>query len=525
MQTIDQKILQKLQDIHRALTCPSTCNTTPTEACCTETNELLTQLTLVLAGINTAISNIEVDIDTVNLNTDQLEAYIDTTNNLLIALTNITQTENNETQVELTNVVNGLSDILAKLNETCAGNPINVNVCNQPVTPNYTALLQQIVDNTATSNTNESLILSALLNDVIGAIQAVDTNTDDLETQLAQLILDVQAGNLTAVAIQNILNNDILPQLVAINANTDAVETLIASTNTKLDTLISNTDDVESLLTDIKTVLTAPCGDPNVQKVEVCSLPIDVTYDTFQVTDCEGNNIGTPQDVQKTVILNNIATKICNVDDLASAMTSITVIEKIVTPMDTFGRPLGLVVREVKKYSQSGVLISTLYFDTVTNTPTSLPVGAVQLAEVNGLDKEVIVMCDSGTTFLRHIIYNYGINAFNVLDTELDGITPYSIIGTPTVGQCTIPNQGYNTEEELLLTSGNTYTINSNEVHSYAISVLGNGTASTIQIGSGSVLPITNGYHKQMEFTTLNTQLVNIVCGAGDEIRMILTKI
>jgi len=169
--------------------------------------------------------------------------------------------------------------------------------------------------------------------------------------------------------------------------------------------------DVKTNLQTIINKLNQPCGGDTI-KVDICNIadsPID-TYanDTFQITDCAGLPIGTPQNIKKTVVLNTTTTNICNVQELADAI-------KLVPE--------------------------------------------------------------------------------------------------------------YNTEEEILLLPNTVYTISSGTVHKYAVSVLGNGTASTIKVGAGLILPIKNGYHKQIEFTNLNTQEVIFTCGTGDEIRIILTKI
>ena len=46
--------------------------------------------------------------------------------------------------------------------------------------------------------------------------------------------------------------------------------------------------------------------------------------DTFQITDCAGLPIGTPQDIKKTVVLNTTTTNICNVQELADAINATT---------------------------------------------------------------------------------------------------------------------------------------------------------------------------------------------------------
>jgi hypothetical protein len=100
--------------------------------------------------------------------------------------------------------------------------------------------LQAIKANTATSNTNEVLIVTAL-NSILSEVQVVNANTDTIEAKLQTLITDQLIGNLTLTQIKTALDS-LLPELQAINANTDIVEALITATNTKLDTLIAEQD-------------------------------------------------------------------------------------------------------------------------------------------------------------------------------------------------------------------------------------------------------------------------------------------
>lgn len=149
--------------------------------------------------------------------------------------------------------------------------------------------------------------------------------------------------------------------------------------------------ETNTLLTDIKELLSL--------------IPIDETFDTFQILDCEGLPIGTPQNIKKTIVLNKTTTKVCNVQELADA-----------------------------------------------------------------------------------------INA-----------------GLPTV-------INYNSEEELIITPDSTYTIAPNTVHAYSVSVTGTGTTSTISINGAVAIPITDGYLKQVQFTTTNAFSIEIFCDLNDVI-------
>lgn len=64
------------------------------------------------------------------------------------------------------------------------------------------------------------------------------------------------------------------------------------------------------------------------------------------------------------------------------------------------------------------------------------PTAPVDCTASEDLDGEPLLLCDSGTPFLRHIRYDAG-TPVSVLDTALDGITAYTVTGT--VGACTQP--------------------------------------------------------------------------------------
>lgn len=121
--------------------------------------------------------------------------------------------------------------------KTIVINTVAVKECNSDA---LLTAIQAIQANTATSNTNEALINTAL-NDILTEVTAVNANTDTIETSLATLIADQLTGNATLVDIKAVLDNSLL-ELQGINTNTDTVEALITDTNTKIDTLIAEQD-------------------------------------------------------------------------------------------------------------------------------------------------------------------------------------------------------------------------------------------------------------------------------------------
>lgn len=79
----------------------------------------------------------------------------------------------------------------------------------------------------------------------------------------------------------------------------------------------------------------------------------------------------------------------------------------------------------------------------------------------------------------------------------------------------------FNDEEEIMLTAGNSHTIQPNSVHSYSIVVTGTGTGSYYTLNGGTPIPIKDGYSKQITFEVYNNQQIDIYCDNNDEIRIL----
>lgn len=106
--------------------------------------------------------------------------------------------------------------------------------------------------------------------------------------------------------------------------------------------------------------------------------------------------------------------------------------------LDNFGMFTGGLVTETKTYDSDGVLISTVYTDTVTGVVVALQPGTQQLAPVVGTKDQFIEMCDSGTTtFLRELSTAPGGQLLGINDFLPDG-TPYVSVGPVTIGACAV---------------------------------------------------------------------------------------
>lgn len=115
--------------------------------------------------------------------------------------------------------------------------------------------------------------------------------------------------------------SDLQTALDAINTNTDNLETLIIASNsllttikTNLDALITNTANTVTELQDLQTQLTQV----DTNHIIVDNLPVNV----FQIADCNGNNIGLPQEVVKVITLNKQIVYLCNIQEIVDAINS-----------------------------------------------------------------------------------------------------------------------------------------------------------------------------------------------------------
>lgn len=74
------------------------------------------------------------------------------------------------------------------------------------------------------------------------------------------------------------------------------------------------------------------------------------------------------------------------------------------------------------------------YATDLSGTYTPIGIAAPCPSDPVGVDVEVVTLCDTATTFLRHIVHGETGSVSGVYDTALDGETPYTAVGA--VGVC-----------------------------------------------------------------------------------------
>jgi hypothetical protein len=237
----------------------------------------------------------------------------------------------------------------------------------------YTALLTSIdtklgtLENIKTELETANNTLTSIESNTTEANSKLDTLIENTQTQIDELILikdKIEEGN-TSLAELVTLTTNIDANITTIKDDVALIKTSVESIDAKLDDVITSLENIETLITESNTLLTDILAELDVELIvntfeknngtinyyqrdtiqwdsetgteisSVTEYSIDgITWtttapdgdvnlgflphgaDTFQVTDCESNEVGEEQDVLKTVVLNKQTAKICNTADI-----------------------------------------------------------------------------------------------------------------------------------------------------------------------------------------------------------------
>ena len=217
-----------------------------------------------------------------------------------------------------------LTDILAKLNESCAGAPINVNVCNQP----------------------DLTVIELLLTDILTGVQAIDSNTDTVEVTLQSLLTELQQNTLDNASIITGISS-IISELQQLDVNTDQLETLLTTINTSI---VTEGDQTQALLTSMSAVLTSTLAKLN----ETCAgSPINVTV-------CNPTDLTTVVGLLNSILLSVQAID-SNTDTIEASLTSLlTELQQNTTDNSSIITQLTSIISELQDIDTNTVNLETL---------------------------------------------------------------------------------------------------------------------------------------------------------------------
>ena len=114
-----------------------------------------------------------------------------------------------------------------------------------------TQLLTDLLSETEDQSTQLDTIISSIAS-AITELQAINANTDTLEQGLADILADMQNLDRVDDLDYSALLNEIIDEIQAIDFDTSAIEALLTTANNQLVTLTSEVDQVEELLTEIR---------------------------------------------------------------------------------------------------------------------------------------------------------------------------------------------------------------------------------------------------------------------------------
>ncbi|WP_329368719.1 hypothetical protein OG896_24530 [Streptomyces sp. NBC_00669] len=180
------------------------------------------------------------------------------------------------------------------------------------------------------------------------------------------------------------------------------------------------------------------------------ALPRTVQFMRHQVTDCATGEViattdtdldGQPYEVTGEVGQCQPVSECC---EQPPPETRVDVESDVLCVIGPDGTPTGAQVLVERVYDdQSGDRTAQRLVDPTTGDEVALPDGATLAlcADQPTADIEIVTLCDisddesgTATPFLRHLAYLPGAIAPTVVDTALDGVTPYAPAGT--VGLC-----------------------------------------------------------------------------------------
>ncbi len=148
------------------------------------------------------------------------------------------------------------------------------------------------------------------LGDIKTELQTSNVNLTDIKTKLDTL----QTTSASIVTELQGIKSDttlLITGVAAVDASINAMSTALS---TKLETL-------DASIGTLNTTLQAE-SDETQQAIADLQAAVELTQSTFQVKDCAGVDVGTPLNVQQSIVVNKITTEICNTADVSDPIVA-----------------------------------------------------------------------------------------------------------------------------------------------------------------------------------------------------------
>lgn len=362
-----------------------------------------------VSAIKTSTASIDTKLSTVVTSLASIETKLDTIHSDLTTINTTLQTEFDQTQAKLDDIKGAI-----ELKGSDCANKVFTNICNfqeladaiNAGSKDYTAVLDSI-----DGKLDDVALIKAELVTANANLLDIEANTADTNVKLDSVIskLDAQtviltdikseaiAGNAKLEDIKTVLNTvstdvaTIKADVAIIKADITDIKTGVQSIDTKLTSVVTSLENVEtkldSVITELQTINTTLQTEFDQTQVKIDELITSVEFaqDTFQVQDCSGNDVGTPENVLKVVQLNKATVQICNIQELADAINNGAVDNTaLLTSIDTKLNDLSLIKAEL-------VTANTTLTNIKTNTAsTNTKLDTV----IASLDAQTVLLTD-----------------------------------------------------------------------------------------------------------------------------------
>ena len=248
-----------------------------------------------------------------------------------------------------TDLLDKLDDVIAAINDTSDAEQLLLTSIDTKLNDLSLIKAELVTANTTlTSIGGDISVIRSNSADILTQVTTANGNLDDIKTKLDSQItllgdlktelIDANTSLDTANATLTTISNDVATiktdiatvkadiatiktSVAAIEADTEEIKVAVQSIDTKLTTVNSNLDSIETKLDTINTTLQTEFDQTQAKLDEVVTA-LEFAQDTFQVEDCDGNPVGTEQNVLKVLQLGKQTANICNTADISDPIVA-----------------------------------------------------------------------------------------------------------------------------------------------------------------------------------------------------------
>ena len=227
-----------------------------------------------------------------------------------------------------TALLDKLDDVIAAINDTSAAEQLILTSIDTKLDDLADIKAELVTANTTlTGIKSDTTDINTNLLDVISSLDAQTTLLTDIKAELV-------AGNIKLEDVKTLLGTidtnivTIKDDLGLIKIDVAAIKASTASIDTKLTSVVSSLTAIEGKLDTLHSDLTTINStlqtefDQTQSKLDEVVTALEYAQDTFQLQDCEGNDIGVPENVIKVIQIAKQEAKVCNTAEISDPIVA-----------------------------------------------------------------------------------------------------------------------------------------------------------------------------------------------------------